>query len=120
MTFQSARLLRQLKSAQICEDNRVAIDFETMRAWTISCDPQSMSIKEIEIKHCDGSLISKLDHLKQLNYIDCDFISGQAHVTHLGWNATSATIRSAVQFTVRDIIVPLTVTITATILLRYF
>lgn len=120
MTFQTANLLKDLKSAQICEDNNIYIDFQNMTVRTIPYAPEGATIKEVKIKHCNGSLVSKLDHLQKLDYIEYDFCSGHAHVNHRGWNATSATIRSAVQFTVRDIIVPLAVTIAATILLRYF
>lgn len=120
MTFRAARLLGLLKTAQICEDYTIAIDFEEMKAWTIIYDSASQPAKRVALRGYCGSIIATLDYLTQLEYIDYDYHTGRAHVTHLGWNATSATIRSAVQFTVRDIIIPLAVTIAATILLRYF
>lgn len=120
MTFQSARLLRLLKTAQICEDYTIAINFERMEAWTIFYDLPSHPIKKVDLKNYSDSIIATLDYLKNLDYIDYDYPTGQIHVTHLGWNATSATLKSAAQFTVRDIIIPLAVTIAATILLRYF
>ena len=117
MTFKSVKLLRLLKKAQICEDNTLVIDFGGMRAWTLAINPDSQPVKEVNLKKFSGSIVSTLDHLMKLEYIDYDYHSGLAHVTHSGWNATSATFKAAIQFSVRDVIVPIIVTIAATILI---
>ena len=119
MTFRSVKLLRLLKRAQIREDNTLVIDFDSMKAWTLVYNPDSQPVKEVKLDRFCGSIIATLDHLKKLGYIDYDYQSGQAHVTHSGWNATSMTVKSAIQLTVKDIIVPVLVSIAATILLRY-
>lgn len=117
MTFKSVKLLRQLKRAQICEDNTLVIDFENMKAWAMIYEPNSQPRKEVELDCFSGSIVSTLDHLKKLEYIDYNYYTGEAHVTHSGWNATSATFKAAIQFSVRDVIVPIIVTIAATILI---
>lgn len=118
MTFKSIKLLKLLKEAQVCEDNTIMIDFETLKAWTVASGTYTGPIKEVKLNKFNGSIFSTLDYLKDLEYIDYDYCTGQAHVTHTGWNGTSATFKSAIQFTVRDIIVPLIVTITATVIIE--
>ena len=115
MTFKSMKLLKRLKQAQICEDNSLIIDFDELRAWSPRSADQP--IRKIKLDRFRGSIVSILDHLEKLEYIDYDYHTGQAHVTHLGWNATSATFKAAIQFSVRDVIIPLIVTIAATLLI---
>ena len=111
MTFRSARLLSLLKTAQICEDYTIAIDFERMEAWTVFYDLPSHPIRKVDLKGYKDSIIATLDHLKNLDYIDYDYPTGQIHVTHLGWNAIKATVGSAINFTVKDILVPIAVSV---------
>lgn len=111
MTLKSAILLKRLKNAQICEDNTVAIDFRALEAWTIPTDDQRQSVKRVSLKWYNGSLISTLDHLQKLEYLEYNYHMGQAHVTHSGWNATSGTVHAAINITIKDILVPVLVSV---------
>lgn len=114
MTFKSLKLLRLLKRAQICEDNILVIDFDQMRAWSPESDSQP--IKKIKLDRFRGSIVSTLDHLEKLEYISYDYHTGQAHVTHSGWNATSATFKAAIQFTGKDVLIPIIVAVVTAVI----
>ena len=116
MTFKSIKLLRLLKRAQICEDNTLVIDFENMKAWAMMHEPNSQPIKKVKLDCFSGSIISTLDHLEKLEYVSYDYHSGQAHVTHSGWNATSATFKAAIQFTGKDVLVPIIVAVVTAVI----
>lgn len=111
MTIQSAILLKKLKTAQSCEDNTVAIDFQALKAWTIPSGDQRQSLKQVNLKWYDGSLVSTLDHLQKLEYLEYNYHMGQAHVTHSGWNAITGTVHTAINFTVKDVLVPVLVSV---------
>lgn len=117
MTFKSAKLLRLLKTAQMYADSEIMIDFDEMTAGSIHA--KGDTYQEVSLRGFDNSIISTLDYLAKKEYIYYDQITGLAKVTHAGWNATTMTVREAIRFTVRDILVPILVTIAATILMRY-
>ena len=107
MTFRAAILLRQLKQAQMREDNRLVIDFDGLTAKTLT--DRKEAHQEISLRRFETSLFSTLDYLKGKGFIDYEFYSGEAFVNHAGWHATEATIRTAANFAFRDVIVPIIV-----------
>lgn len=107
MTFSAAILLRQLKQAQMREDNHLIIDFDGLTAKTFT--GRKEVYQEISLKRFENSLLSTLDYLKGKGFIEYDFYSGEAFVNHSGWHATESTIRAAANFTFRDVIVPIIV-----------
>ena len=117
MTFKSALLLSRLKTAQMYPDKNIMIDFDYMTAGSDRTIGESF--QEVSLRGYEKSIYSTLDYLQKLGYIEYNFETGLAYVTHAGWNATSMTVKSAVQFTVRDVIVPIIVAIATTIVLRY-
>lgn len=105
MTFSESVLLRKLKKAQIEPDRDIYINFEAMTLTTCgSCYDKKRSVS---ISRYKGSIRSILESLKKKEYIEH---SGEyIHVTHSGWCAFQATVRGALRFTAKDIIVPLIV-----------
>ena len=114
MTFQTAKFIRKIKKAQICEDWAVQINFATMTVETYNRDPDNTAV--IKLKKFRKSIHSILAELKKQDYIILDEDFGYAKLTHSGWHARELTVQSALKFTVKDIIVPLIVTAIANFL----
>lgn len=114
MTFKSVQLLKKLKTAQMYADSEIMIDFDDMTAGTIHVEGDAY--QEVSLRGFESSIISTLDHLVGKGYICYDRVTGWAQVTHAGWNATSMTVREAVQFTIRDVIVPIIVAVVAAVI----
>lgn len=92
----------------------LVIDFDELRAWTPKLTDQP--IKKVNLDCFSGSIVSTLDHLKKLEYIDYNYYTGEAHVTHSGWNATSATFKAAIQFTGKDVLIPIVVAVVTAVI----
>lgn len=105
MTFSESRLLRKLKKAQIELDRDIYIDFETMTVTT--CGNIYEKTKKVNISEYKGSINSTLKSLQDKKYINCS--GAYAQVLSSGWHAFQTTVRGAVRFTVKDIIVPIIV-----------
>lgn len=113
MTFQTAKLLRKLKKAQVCEDWCVQINFDTMTVATHNQGPYNTVV--VDLSEFKTSIHSLLSELKKADYIHLgDF--GYVSVTHTGWHAFGATVADAVKFTVRDVIVPVFVAVIAAVI----
>lgn len=114
MTLKSIHLLRLLKKAQREEDNLLAIDFDAMLAW--SPDSAESTAKKVRLNRFRGCIFSTLDYLHDQECLTYDYPSGQAHISHLGWNITKVSFQQAIRFTVKDVIVPIIVAVAAAIL----
>lgn len=108
MTIRAARLLRKLKRAQIYQDSQVFIDDDNMTVGALH--DESRPYRDVSLKGYENSLYSTLDYLQNLGYVEYDDI-GIAKVTHAGWSATTTTLKSAIQFTAKDIVVPIIVAV---------
>ncbi len=116
MTLKAMRLLSKLKKAQLRQDELVYIDFDSLSACTVHEKGQPFG--DISLRNYAGSIQSTLSYLEKLGYIECNKI-GYVKVTHSGWCAFQVTVQDAVKFTVRDVLVPILVSIATTIALRY-
>ena len=114
MTFKAAKLLRRLKKAQMYQDEHLVINFDEMTAKTIRS--QGGDFQEVSLRGFETSLFSTLDYLESKDYISYAYPSGEAVVSHTGWHATEATVRDAVRFTVKDVIIPIIVAVIASII----
>ena len=115
MTFKSSKLLQKLKKAQMHPDGSVMIDFEAMNVGTIRITGEPY--RDIDLRKFKTSIYSTLDHLVKMGYIDYNRYTGEAFVTHAGWYAHLMTVKAALQFTVKDIIIPIGVAIATSVLM---
>lgn len=116
MTFSETNLLRKLKRAQKTPDRDVFINRDTLTA--ITCGNIHSEKKTVKLKRYKHLLQPILYSLEGKGYIAIRLITeteAYIHVEYAGWCALNTTVRSAIRLTVKDIIVPIVVSVIAAI-----
>ena len=104
MTIQAWCLLMKLRKAQIYEDYGFGVDFDTMKATTISLTETKR--KTVELSNYSASIKSLLDYLIECGYIECNQF-GNGAVLHKGWHLSQTLIWNALDFLFRSVAVPI-------------
>ena len=115
MTFETAKFIRKIKKAQICEDWAVWINYDTMTVVTYNRGPDNSTAVSLAEFH--NSIHSILTELKNHDYITFDDDFGYAKLTHLGWHSLEMTVQNAINFTFRELLVPILVTLGANLIM---
>lgn len=113
MTFSEAKLLGKLKKAQIIKDNCVYIDFDNLTVITVHT--ANDKYVTVDLDKFSSDLHSILKSLEDKELIEVKG-NGYLNVTYSGWNAYRLTVQDAIKFTVRDILVPIIVSIITVVL----
>lgn len=116
MTKQESKLLQLLKKIQLHEDGSIFIDYDELTAQTVH-DGTQESVTAHLTKY--GSAIrSIMKSLEEQSLIE-NHGQGYARVTHPGWHARQITIQKAIKVTIRDVLIPILVSVVTVLLTEY-
>ena len=113
MTFSEAKLLGKLKKAQITKDNCVYLDIDKLKATTVH--NASDKYVTVDLAGFSSDLHSILKNLEDKKLVEMKG-NGYLNVTYPGWCAYRLTVQGAIKFTLRDIIVPIIVSVITVVL----